>query len=61
MVSVMLYPCIFYVALLMDMLALCVACLTVCGYCGLSESELCVFGKSCPIGSIVCPCQLFCK
>ena len=29
MVNVILYPCIFYVALLMDLLVLCVACLTV--------------------------------
>ena len=29
MVSVMLYPCMFYVALLMDLFVLCVACLTV--------------------------------
>ena len=27
MVSVMLYPCILYVALLLDLLVLCVACL----------------------------------
>ena len=27
--SVMLYPCIFCVALLMDLLGLCVACLTI--------------------------------
>ena len=25
----------------------------VCGYCGLSESELCVFGKLCPVGFLV--------
>ena len=31
MVSVMLYPCIVYVALLMDLIVLCVACLTVFG------------------------------
>ena len=29
MVSVMLYPCIFCVALLMDLFVLCVACFTV--------------------------------
>ena len=29
MVSVMLYPCMFCVALSMDLLVLCVACLTV--------------------------------
>ena len=29
MVSVMLYPCILYVALLMDLFVLCGACLTV--------------------------------
>ena len=27
--SVMLYPCIFFVALLMDLFVLCVSCLTV--------------------------------
>ena len=27
------------------------------GYCGLSESELCVFGKLCPVGFlVVCEC-----
>ena len=27
------------------------------GYCGLSESELCVFGKLCPVGHlVVCKC-----
>ena len=27
------------------------------GYCGLSESELCVFGKLCPVGfPVVCEC-----
>ena len=31
MVSVMLYPCILYVALLMDLLVLCVACLRIDG------------------------------
>ena len=29
------------------------------GYCGLSESELCVFGKLCPVGFlVVCECSL---
>ena len=28
------------------------------GYCGLSQSELCVFGKLCPIGFlVVCECS----
>ena len=28
------------------------------GYCGLSESELCVFGKLCPLGFlVVCECS----
>ena len=28
------------------------------GYCGLSESELCVFGKLCPVGFlVVCECS----
>ena len=28
------------------------------GYCGVSESELCVFGKLCPIGFlVVCECS----
>ena len=30
----------------------------VAGYCGLSESGLCVFGKLCPVGYIVvCICS----
>ena len=33
MVSVMLYPCILCVALLMDMLVLCGVCLTVFVHC----------------------------
>ena len=31
--SVMLYPCMFCVALLMDLFVLCVVCLTVCVNC----------------------------
>ena len=27
------------------------------GYCGLSESELCVFGKLCPVFRVVCDCS----
>ena len=34
MVNVMLYPCMFYVALLMDRFVLCVACFTVFVNCG---------------------------
>ena len=33
MVSVMLYPCMFYVALSMDLFGMCVACLTVFANC----------------------------
>ena len=33
MVSVMLYPCMYCVALLMDLFVLCVACLTVLVNC----------------------------
>ena len=29
------------------------------GYCGLSESELCVFGKLCPISFLVV-CKCYC-
>ena len=29
------------------------------GYCSLSDSELCVFGKLCPVGFlVVCECSL---
>ena len=42
MVSIMLYPCIFCIALLMDLFVLCVACLKVFG-----ESILNVFGCGC--------------
>ena len=40
--SVMLYPCMLCVALLMCLFVLCVACLTVFG-----ETIRCVFGCSC--------------
>ena len=37
--SVMLYPCILYVSLLMDLFVLCVACLTVFVNCLLNNSQ----------------------
>ena len=42
--SVVLYPCIFCVALLMDVFVLCVACLNVfeCGCCFVAECYGCV-------------------
>ena len=43
MASMMLYPCMFCVSLLMDLFVLCVG-----GYGGLSESGLCVFRELCP-------------
>ena len=30
------------------------------GYCGMSESELCIFGKLCPVGFIVVNVRRFC-
>ena len=44
MVSVMLYPCIFCVALLMDRVVLCVACLTVFVNCLVKQQY---FGCGC--------------
>ena len=45
MVSVMLYPCIFCVALSMDLFVLCAACLTVCELFG--ETIRNMFGWVC--------------
>ena len=71
MVSEMLYPCIFCGALLIDLVVLCVSCLlvyviclviplAVYYVCGLSESEICIFGKLCPIDFlVVCECLSF--
>ena len=41
MVSVMLYPCILCVALLMDLFVLCVACLTVLMNCLVKQFAIC--------------------
>ena len=42
MVSVMLYPCMFYVALSMDLFVLCVACLTVFVNCLVKQFAICL-------------------
>ena len=42
MVSVMLYPCMFCVALLMDLFVLCVACLTVFVNCLVNQFSICL-------------------
>ena len=42
MVSVMLYPCMFCVALSMDLFVLCVACLTVFVNCLLKQFAICL-------------------
>ena len=42
MVSVMLYPCMFCVALSMDMFVLCVACLTVFVNCLVKQFAMCL-------------------
>ena len=42
MVSVMLYPCIVCVALLMDLFVLCVACLTVFVNCLVKQFAICL-------------------
>ena len=42
MVSVMLYPCIFCVALLMDLFVLSVACLTVFVNCLVKQLAICL-------------------
>ena len=40
--SVMVYPCMFYVALVMDLLVLCVACLTVFVNCLVKQFAMCL-------------------
>ena len=42
MVNVMLYPCMFCVALSMDLFVLCVACLTVFVNCLLKQFAICL-------------------
>ena len=42
MVSVMLYPCMFCVALLMDLFVLCVACLMVFVNCLMKQFAICL-------------------
>ena len=42
MVSVMLYPCMFCVALSMDLFVLCVACVTVLVNCLLKQFAICL-------------------
>ena len=42
MVSVMLHPCMFCVALLMDLFALCVTCLTVFVNCLVKQFAICL-------------------
>ena len=56
MVSVMLYPCMLCVALLMCLFVLCVACLTVFVNCLVKQFAmcgLCVFCKLCPVCFLV--------
>ena len=42
MVRVMLYPCMFWVALSMDLFVLCVACLTVFVNCLMKQFAICL-------------------
>ena len=42
MVRVMLYPCMFCVALSMDLFVLCVACLTVFANCLVKQFTICL-------------------
>ena len=56
MVSVMLYPCMFCVALSMDLLVLCVACLTVFG----ETIRNMVVVEWCLALWLVCLCLVFC-
>ena len=42
MVSVMLYPCVLCVVLLMDLFVLCVACLTVSVNCLVKKIAMCL-------------------
>ena len=53
MVSVMLYPCMFCAALLMDLFVLCVACLTVFVNCLMKQFAMCYFVVECD-GVVVC-------
>ena len=62
MVSVMLYPCMFCVALSMDLFVLCVACLTVFVNCLVKQFAIClgVFVSSWidhVLSSIECVCS----
>ena len=45
--SVMLYPCMFYVALLIDQFVLCVTCLTVFVNCLEKQFAMCYFVVEC--------------
>ena len=45
--SVISYPCIFCVALLMDLYVLCVACLTVFVNCLVKQFAMCLVCGSC--------------
>ena len=63
MVSVMLYPCMFYVALSMDLFVLCVAHLTVFVNCLVKQFAICVgvfagalFDRPCMVFHIMCVC-----
>ena len=60
MVSLMLYSCIFCVSLLMDLFALCVACLTVfvnCVFgCAQRMCVLCLYSQC----ASRCSCHMFC-
>ena len=47
MLSVMLYPCMFCVALSMDLFVVCVACLTVFVNCSLLDILCMVFHRLC--------------
>ena len=65
MVSVMLYPCMFCVALSMDLFVLCVACLTVFVNFLVRQFAICfgVFVVECDgvVGSVLLdrPCMVF--
>ena len=58
MVSVMLYPCILCVALLMDLFVLCVACLTAFVNCLVKQFAICFvvecYGSACVGGEVLC-------
>ena len=64
MVSVMLYPCIVCVALLMDMFDLCVACLTVLVNCLVKQFTICfgvvvILFSVCGGAMLDRPCMVF--